>query len=134
MWQEKLGVTLTLADMEFATLLDMRHQHNYKALARNAWCGDYNEASTFLGLYDSKSEQNDSGWNNADVDKLLLDAKTAADPNVQYKQIEEIAATEIPVMPIYYYAKVFMQKANVEGWPVDNVEQIWYAKDLYKVE
>jgi oligopeptide transport system substrate-binding protein len=36
-------------------------------------------------------------------------------------------------MPIYFYAKVFMQKANVKGWPFDDVEQNWYAKDLYKV-
>jgi oligopeptide transport system substrate-binding protein len=133
MWTEKLGVSLTLSDMEFATLLDLRHQQGYTGMARNAWCGDYNEASTFLGLYDSKSEQNDSGWNNAEVDKLLADASMAADPNPMYTQIEEIAAAEVPTIPIYFYSKVFMQKSNVKGWPFENVEQTWYAKDLYKV-
>lgn len=132
MWKEKLGVTLNLSDMEFATLSDRRHQQDYE-LARNAWCGDYNEASTFLSLFDSKSEQNDSGWKNADVDKLLADAKEVADPNPDYKKVEEISAEEIPIMPIYFYSKVFMQKSDVKGWPFDNVEQIWYAKDLYKV-
>jgi oligopeptide transport system substrate-binding protein len=132
MWKEKLGVTLNLSDMEFATLSDMRHSQNYQ-LARNAWCGDYNEASTFLSLHDSKSEQNDSGWSNPQVDQLLAASKTSANPNEQYKQIEEIAAEEIPIMPIYFYAKVFMQTPDVKGWPYDNVEQIWYAKDLYKV-
>ena len=132
MWKEKLGVTLNLQDMEFATLSDMRHEQNYQ-LARNAWCGDYNEASTFLSLYDSKSEQNDSAWANADVDKLLAESKIAADPNVQYKQVEEIAAEEVPIIPIYFYAKVFVQNADIKGWPYDNVEQIWYAKDLYRV-
>lgn len=133
MWKEKLGVTLNLQDMEFAILSDMRHEQNYQ-LARNAWCGDYNEASTFLSLHDSKSEQNDSGWANADVDKLLADAKVSANPNEQYKKVEEIAAEEVSIMPVYFYAKVFMQKSNVKGWPFNNVEQIWYAKDLYKVE
>jgi hypothetical protein len=29
---------------------------------------------------------------------------------------------------------VFLQKTNVGGWPYDNVEQVWYGKDLYKKE
>ncbi len=130
MWKEKLGVNINMSDMEFAVLSDRRHTQDYE-LARNAWCGDYNEASTFLSLFDSKSEQNDSGWSNPDVDKLLADAKTAADPNPMYTKIEEISAEEVPIMPIYFYAKVFMQKPTVKGWPFNNVEQIWYAKDMY---
>ena len=133
MWKEKLGVNINMSDMEFAVLSDRRHTQDYQ-LARNAWCGDYNEASTFLSLFDSKSEQNDSGWANADVDKLLADAKTAADPNPMYTKIEEISSEEIPIMPIYFYAKVFMQKPTIKGWPFNNVEQIWYAKDMYITE
>ena len=100
MWKEKLGVSLTLSDMEFATLLDLRHKVAYPGLARNAWCGDYNEPSTFLGLYDSKSEQNDSGWNNADVDALLKEANSSGDAATQYQKIEEIAAEEVPIIPV----------------------------------
>jgi oligopeptide transport system substrate-binding protein len=103
-------------------------------MARNAWCGDYNEASTFESLLDSKSEQNDSGYNNADVDKLLVEARTAADPNVQYKQIEEHIAQDVPIIPVYFYAKVIMQNPSIKGYPFDNVEQLWYAKDLYKAQ
>lgn len=132
MWKEKLGVTMNLADMEFQTLLDTRHSKTYE-LARNAWCGDYNEASTFLSLLDSKSEQNDQGYANADVDTWLADSKTSDDPNVQYAEVEAQAAKDVPIMPIYFYAKVFMQSTNVKGWPFDDVEQNWYAKDLYKV-
>lgn len=132
MWKEKLGVDLTLADMEFQTLLEVRHSKDYQ-LARNAWCGDYNEASTFVSLYDSKSEQNDQGYANADVDQWLADAKLASDPNPLYADVEAQAAKDIPIMPIYYYAKVFMQSSDVKGWPYDDVEQNWYAKDLYKV-
>jgi oligopeptide transport system substrate-binding protein len=132
MWKEKLGVTMNLQDMEFQTLLDTRHSKTYE-LARNAWCGDYNEASTFLSLLDSKSEQNDQGYANADVDKWLAEAKTSADPNVQYAEVEAQAAKDVAIMPIYSYAKVFMQKPDVRGWPFEDVEQNWYAKDLYKV-
>ena len=83
MWKEKLGVNIDMSDMEFAVLLDRRHVQDYE-LARNAWCGDYNEASTFLGAARLQVEQNDQGWANAEVDKLLADAKLAADPNPMY--------------------------------------------------
>jgi len=132
MLKEKLGINMTLQDMEFATLLDKRHQRDF-SVARDAWCGDYNEASTFEGLMDSKSSQNNSGYANADVDKWLVDASTSEDPNAQYKQIEEQVMKDVPIIPIYFYTKAFLQKTNVKGWPYDNVEQLWYGKDLYKV-
>jgi oligopeptide transport system substrate-binding protein len=132
MLKEKLGMTMNLQDMEFQSLLDMRHQRNFE-VARDAWCGDYNEASTFEGLMDTNSSQNNSGYSNADVDKWLVEARTATDPNVQYKQIEEQVAKDVPIVPIYFYAKVFLQKPTIKGWPYDNVEQVWYAKDMYKV-
>lgn len=132
MWKEKLGVTLQLQDMEFATLLDKRHQRDFQ-MARDAWCGDYNEASTFESLMDSKSDQNNSGYANADVDQWLADSRLAKDPNEQYLKIEQQIAKDVPVIPIYFYAKVFLQKTDIKGWPYDNVEQIWYAKDLYKI-
>jgi oligopeptide transport system substrate-binding protein len=101
-------------------------------VARDAWCGDYNEASTFEGLMDSTSSQNNSGYSNPDVDKWLKDASTSKDPNVQYKQIEEQVQKDVPIIPIYFYTKVFLQKPTIKGWPYDNVEQVWYGKDLYK--
>jgi oligopeptide transport system substrate-binding protein len=133
MLKEKLGIQMTLQDMEFATLLDKRHQRDFE-VARDAWCGDYNEASTFEGLMDSTSSQNNSGYSNADVDKWLKEAATSEDPNQQYLQIETQVAKDIPIIPIYFYTKVFLQKTNVGGWPYDNVEQVWYGKDLYKTE
>jgi len=132
MLKEKLGINMVLQDMEFASLLDKRHQRDFQ-VARDAWCGDYNEASTFEGLMESTSSQNNSGYSNADVDSWLKAASTSKDPNVQYKQIEEQVQKDLPIIPIYFYTKVFLQKTNIKGWPYENVEQTWYAKDLYKI-
>ncbi len=131
MLKEKLGINMTLQDMEFATLLDKRHQRDF-SVARDAWCGDYNEASTFEGLMESTSSQNNSGYSNKDVDQWLKDASTSKDPNVQYKAIEEQVQKDVPIIPIYFYTKAFLQKTSIKGWPYDNVEQVWYGKDMYK--
>jgi len=132
MLKEKLGINMTIQNMEFQMLQDRRHAADFE-VARDAWGADYNEASTFLGLLKSDSSENDSHYANADVDKLLEDAATSKDPSADYTKIEEQIAKDVPIIPIYFYTKNFMLKTNVKGWPYDNAEQVWYAKDLYKV-
>ena len=100
-------------------------------LPREAWCADYNEASTFLTLLLSKSEQNDSGYTNPEFDKVMEASKTADDPNVNYTQAEAIIAKDTAVMPIFWYAKATLLKPYVGGFPFTNPELLWYAKDLY---
>ena len=132
MWKQKLGVEAVLANMEWKTFLDVRGKQDFQ-LARGAWCGDYNEASTFLDLVDTDSGYNDGKWSNAEVDQLLAEAKTSADPSANYTRIEQILAEEMPVIPVYHYTGNFMLKTSLKGWPFGNVEQNWYSRDLYKV-
>lgn len=131
MWKQKLGVDASLANMEWKTFLEERGNQNYD-MARGAWCGDYNEASTFLDLLTTNSGYNDAKYSNAEVDRLMTEAKTADDPQPLYTKVEEIVANDVPVIPIYHYAGVYMLDSDVGNWPVDNVEQNWYSKDLYK--
>jgi len=39
----------------------------------------------------------------------------------------------MPVIPIYHYSANMMLKADVKGWPVNNVQQKYYSKDMYKI-
>lgn len=132
MWKQKLGVEATLANMEWKVFLEERGNQNFE-LARGAWCGDYNEASTFLDLITTPSGYNDGKFSNAEYDQLIADAKTAEDTTPLYTRAEEIIAEETPVIPIYHYAGVYMMDSDVGNWPVDNVEQNWYSKNLYKL-
>ena len=132
MWKETLGVNTTLANQEWKTFLKTRGGQNFD-VARGGWCGDYNEASTFLDLLTTPSGYNDGKFSNAEVDELMLEARTLSDATANYTRVEEILANEMPVIPVYHYSGVFMLKTNVKGWPYDNVEQNWYSRDLYKV-
>jgi oligopeptide transport system substrate-binding protein len=132
MWKQKLGVETELANMEWKTFLDTRDNQDFE-LARGAWCGDYNEASTFLDLLTSPSGYNDGKFSNAELDELMSAALTAEDPQENYTRVERIIAEEAPVIPIYHYAGVYMLDSDVGNWPINNVEQNWYAKDLYKI-
>ena len=132
MWQQTLGIQTTLANQEWQTFLQTRGNQNFE-MARGAWCGDYNEASTFLDLVTTNSGYNDAKYSNAEVDQLMAEAKTAADPQPNYTRVEQIIAEEVPIIPIYHYADGYMFNPELKGWPVDNVEQNWYSRELYKV-
>ncbi|MDD9728719.1 peptide ABC transporter substrate-binding protein [Mameliella sp. AT18] len=132
MWKQKLGVEVTLENQEWKVFLETRGNQNFE-LARGAWCGDYNEASTFLDLLTSQSGYNDGKYSNARVDELMAEAKSSQDASPLYFEVEEILSQDMPVIPIYHASINMMLSDQIMGWPVNNVEQNWYAKDLYKV-
>ena len=132
MWKETLGAEATLANQEWKTFLKTRGGQNFD-VARGGWCGDYNEASTFLDLMTTPSGYNDGKFSSAEVDELMTSARTMSDATANYTRVEEIMANEMPIIPVYHYTGVFMLRNNLKGWPFNNVEQNVYSRDLYKV-
>ncbi len=133
MWKTKLGVETTLENQEWKTYLDTRRLPDYD-VARAGWCGDYNEASTFLTLLMSDNDLNDSKWKSTKYDELLTSATVMSDPNVNYTLAEQMLADAMPIAPIYHYAEDIAISKNLKGWPFNNIEQNMYSKDMYLVE
>ena len=131
MWKQKLGVQAQLSNMEWKVFLEERGNQNFE-MARGAWCGDYNEASSFLDLLQSDSGYNDGKYSNPEYDQLLEDALTADDTTPLYTRAEEILAEDMPVIPLYHYAGVYMIDESLKNFPVNNIQFNWYSKDLYK--
>ncbi|WP_417271825.1 peptide ABC transporter substrate-binding protein [Celeribacter halophilus] len=127
-----LGINLTLNNMEWKVHTDKMQSQDFD-LARYAWCGDYNEASTYLDLFTSYSGHNSGKFYSEEYDALMKESKTAEDPQHLYTQAEQILAEEMPAVPIYHYAKVDMISSDIKGLPTENVMQTWYGKDLYRV-
>ena len=132
MWKQKLGVRTELANFEWKTYLTIRGNQEFD-VARSAWCGDYNEASTFLDLLTTTHGANDGRYSNEKVDELMRASKTADDPSGIYAEVEQILADDMAIVPIYHYANTFLLSADIKGWPYDNVENNWYSRNLYRV-
>ena len=132
MWKTTLGVEATFANQEWQTFLDARGSQNFE-LARAGWCGDYNEASTFLDIVTTASGYNDSKFSSPELDALMAEAKTSEDPLPLYIQAEQIVADQLPLIPVYHYASVYMLNDVIKNWPINNVQQNWYSRDIYKV-
>lgn len=132
MWKQKLGVEATLGNQEWQTFLTVRGNQDYE-IARAGWCADYNEPSSFLDLMQSDSAYNDSKYVNPEYDALMAAARVAEDPMPDYEAAEALIMRDFPIIPLYFYSEVFMLDDSIMGWPYENAQQNWYARDLYRI-
>lgn len=132
MWKP-LGVKVTLVNQEWKTFLDSRNDGKFD-IARAGWIGDYNEASTMLDLNTSTHGQNDAQFINEMYDKLMSESRVVTSDEERsrlYTEAEKILADEMPVAPIYQYVTSRLVKPYVGGYPMGNVEDNVYSRDLF---
>ncbi|MCM0147455.1 oligopeptide ABC transporter substrate-binding protein OppA [Photobacterium galatheae] len=133
MWKKSLGVTVVLENQEWKTYLDNRRQGNFE-VTRAGWCGDYNEASSFLSLMQSNNSSNDPRYKSEAYDKVMAQAlKSTSDEEreVLYVEAEKLLAKDMPIAPIYQYVKPRLLSQKVGGFPYNNAEEKIFSKDLY---
>jgi oligopeptide transport system substrate-binding protein len=117
-WKRELGIHVEIASFEQKTWLSNSQALNYQ-INLYRWIGDYNDPSTFLYLFKSGSGNNNTGWANADYDRLNNEADHAADPatrNALLQQAEALLLGEAPLAPIYYGTRTYLIQPCVKGW------------------
>jgi oligopeptide transport system substrate-binding protein len=130
MWKTRLGVNATITNQEWKVFLDTNRTLNYQ-ISRAGWIGDYDDPHTFLELWVTGGGNNQTGWSNADYDRLLrtaLETRTEADRMAVYQKLDAILADEVPVIPIYFYTRVYAISPKVKNWittPLDNRGWKW---------
>ena len=118
MWRKNLGVEITLRNEEWKVYLDSQHaSHNY-TLQRAGWIADYVDPHVFLEIWTTGGGNNDTLWSNAEYDRLFqtaLKAKNDEERYEIYQKMDAILVDECPVIPIYYYNRVYAMSPKVKG-------------------
>ncbi|EGR0620432.1 ABC transporter substrate-binding protein [Vibrio parahaemolyticus] len=133
MLHKNLGANVELENQEWKSYLVARKQGNFDVM-RASWCGDYNEASTFLSLLRSGSSGNFARYSSQAYDNVMNSALAATDEKARqgfYDQAEQLLAADMPIAPIYYYMQARLVRPTVGGFAKNNVEGRIYSKDLY---
>jgi oligopeptide transport system substrate-binding protein len=115
--QEKLNVKLELEGVEIKQFQQRLHDKQYD-IARASWYGDYQDLTTFTDKYLTGGGNNDSGWSNAEYDKLCHDANFELDlakRSEMLSQAEQILLNEVPIIPLYHYVNSWLHRDNVKG-------------------
>jgi len=133
MWRTQLGVNITLRNEEWKVYLDSQDNMNYD-ISRAAWIGDYPDPETFLDMWTIGGGNNDTGYANPAYDKLLstaLAAPDAASRAAIYQQLENKLMQDLPIIPVYFYKRVFLINPRVKNW-VPNIldNRGWQYLDL----
>ena len=122
MWKRNLKVEIGLNNKEWKTYLQDVDTLSYD-IARAGWIGDFNDPMTFLDMFESDNGNNDTGWKNAEYDKLLDQARAEVDPARRLEllqQAEKLLMEEGPVIPIYYYTTNGLRAPALKGFEAHN--------------
>jgi oligopeptide transport system substrate-binding protein len=116
-WKENLGVDVEPQNQEWGAFLAAQHNRDYW-ISRSGWIGDYVDPNTFLGMFVTGGDDNDTNWGNPRYDELIKLA--AREPNASKRlrilhDAEVILMDELPVIPIYVQSTKNMVRPYVSG-------------------
>jgi oligopeptide transport system substrate-binding protein len=118
MWKEYLNIQVEIENQEWKVYLNSMGQMNYQ-IARNGWIGPFPDPLAFLGGFTTGNPNNSTHWANPHYDELLRKAALESERASRLellRQAEELLVSEAPVLPIYWYTRVYLLDPSVQGW------------------
>jgi ABC-type transport system substrate-binding protein len=120
MWQENLGVTIQPVLIDPFIFLDEVYGGNVGNIYSSGWCADYPDPQNFLDvLYHSQSQQNLSGFADADVDQLLVQARVERNSATRlalYQEAERLIVAQAPVVFVSHGVSAVLVKPRLQNY------------------
>ncbi len=121
MWEQELGVTVTIEQEDFGLFLRDIDDGNFEMFSLG-WIADYPDPQNFLDIkLHSESTNNEAGYSDPEVDALLDQADREQDEAARlelYQQAEELIVEDMPWAPLYHGKASYLVKPYVEGFVV----------------
>jgi oligopeptide transport system substrate-binding protein len=123
-WQDTLGIKVDVALVQGSEDI-FRHSKDWEEkfdLSATAWNSDYADPSNWFNLlWDSANDpgQFNSGWKNAEFDRLVRGAQaeqSEAARTEQYHRAEALLARDYPVIPLFHPTERYLVKPYVRGF------------------
>lgn len=126
MWQQNLGVTITVENLEPNYYYDQVYSGNHGHLISGGWCADYPDPENFADvLFYTASPQNNGGYSNPQLDTLLEAARVEQDVTKRiemYQQAEQILVEDAAALFTTHSLSYQLVKPYVKGYvftPID---------------
>ncbi len=120
-FQKSLGVTITPDPIESTTLVSLRKDVNtFPQMTGGGWCADYPDQQDWLSIYwnSTTSFAKDTGYKNADVDKLTNAADVEIDPAKRadlYMQAQKLVIADQGEIIRSNTKNTFLVKPGIQG-------------------
>jgi oligopeptide transport system substrate-binding protein len=132
-WRTNLGINVELEAVPFKLKLKRMKERDYD-MGVALWGADYNDPMTFLDMWITNGDFNETGWSNAKYDELIKNAQIEKDAKkrMQYMyDAEKILIDEMPVGPIFFRASSVIMKPYVKGWQDNMSAPVFDLKGVY---
>jgi oligopeptide transport system substrate-binding protein len=140
MWTRNLHIDARIQNQEWKVYLDSMINLDY-CVARAGWIGDYDDPYSFLGIMSTGNGNNNSGFANPEYDRLLRASSAALDRTDRFADLQKAEAIlndEVPILPIYFYTRVYLKQPSVKGWYANNLDvhmpQFIYLEETAPIE
>ena len=126
MWKQVLGVTITVENIESNHYYDQIYSGHHGQLFAGGWCADYPDPENFADvLFHTGSQQNNGGYSNPELDKLLEAARVEQDVTKRiqmYQQAEQIIVNDAPVLFTTHSLSYTLVKPYVKGFTLTPID------------
>src|SRR5688572_28604924 len=120
MWEQNLGVTITVENLEPNYFLDQIYSGNHGQLISGGWCADYADPENFADvLFHSSSAQNGGNYSDPELDALLEQARVERDVNTRiamYQQAEQMIVDDAAVLFTTHSLSYELVKPYLNGY------------------
>ncbi len=135
----QIGVTAQLNPVTLPALIDSQERRKTTQTVFSGWSQDYPDPSDFLDTLFNGNRitdegcQNNSFYNNTNVNALLAEAATCKEPDRRlrlYQTAEQIIVTDAPVVPLFYQRVFALHQPWLHGMKLHPVlyfrfERMW---------
>jgi peptide/nickel transport system substrate-binding protein len=114
----EVGFDLKIRVTEFATSLKQAEAGEFQ-LYLIAWSGRTDPDGNLFIFYGTKAPQNNGGYSNPEVDKLLAEARTYSKPEQRkaiYEKVTKILQEEGSILYLYHRKVLIAHTARLEGY------------------
>ncbi|MCL2746579.1 MAG: ABC transporter substrate-binding protein [Coriobacteriia bacterium] len=134
----EIGIEASLDGMEWATYLRALDDKNYE-IGRLGWMASYPSTDYFLyEFFGTDVANNFTGFSNADVDRMLVEARAIGDADeraAKYKEINTLIQAENPLIPIAFYAHRMIASERMNDLTISSLNNVdfrrlWITEDL----
>ena len=122
-WRDALNIKVELFNLSWPAYLAARRQGDF-FITRASWVADYASPENFLEMFSSESPLNHTAWKNKNFDDLLNSAMTNDSKlsNEKFSLAEKLLLEELPIIPIYFYSRVFLMDSRVKNWHLNPLD------------
>ncbi|ASS75912.1 hypothetical protein CIG75_13720 [Tumebacillus algifaecis] len=117
-WRTALGVDVEIENVPFKLRLQRSQQGDFD-IVFSFWGADYNDPMTFLDMWITDGDFNESGYSNTKYDDLIKKAQAEPDPKKRMGYLydaEKIIMEDMPIGPIVHRAVARVSRPYVKGW------------------